>query len=116
MTTAIARARTLRVAPRKARLIANLIKGKKVPEAMAILEFTVKGAAPIVKKVLAAAVANAEYGAREARQKINPDNLVVQSVLVDGGPMLKRFRSAPRGRAVRIRKRTSHIRVVVTNE
>lgn len=106
---AIARAKYLHIAPRKVRLVANLIRGKKVSEARAILQFTVKRAAPMLGKVLESAVANAETAAREKRERIDTDEMVVKSIMVDGGPSTRRFRSQPRGRASRVRKRMSHV-------
>jgi large subunit ribosomal protein L22 len=115
MASAKAGARYLSMSPRKARLVADLIRGKKVDQARDILQFTVKGAAPLLSKVLNAAVANAESKAAESRQRIDADEMIVTRVLVDGGPMLRRFHSAPRGRGVRIRKRTSHVQVWISD-
>jgi large subunit ribosomal protein L22 len=110
---AVARARMLRMAPRKMRLVADLIRGKKVSDARAILRFTVKGASPLIRKVLEAAVANAESKAAETRSRVDTDDMVVKLVTIDGGPSLRGFIGAPRGRALRIRQRTSHVRVVI---
>ena len=110
---AVARARMLRMAPRKMRLVADLIRGKKVSDARAILRFTVKGASPLIRKVLEAAVANAESKAAETRARIDTDDMVVKTVTIDGGPSLRGYVGAPRGRALRIRQRTSHVRVVI---
>ena len=113
MAEAIARARAIRIAPRKVRLVADLIRGKKVAEARDILLYTAKGAAPLVKKVLDSAVANAENAAAEKRERIDSDEMVVKTIQVNGGPTLTRFQPAPRGRANPIRKRTSHIELVI---
>jgi large subunit ribosomal protein L22 len=91
------------------RLVADQIRNKRVAEARGILRYTVKGAAPLLAKVLAAAVANAEHAATERRERIDTDEMVVQRVLVNGGPMLVRFQAAPRGRALRVRRRSSHV-------
>jgi large subunit ribosomal protein L22 len=115
MAEAVARARFLRIAPRKMRLIADLIRGKKVSEARNILRFTVKGGAPIFEKILASAVANAESKAAETRQRVRTDDMVVAKVFVDGGMTMKRFQSAPRGRAVKIRKRSSHVELMISD-
>lgn len=115
MAEAVARARYLRISPRKLRLVADLIRGKKVSEARNILRFTVKGGAPLLEKVLNAAVANAESKAAETRRRIDTDEMVVRRLLIDGGMTLKRFQSAPRGRAVRIRRRTSHIELMISD-
>lgn len=114
MANAVARARYLHVAPRKVRLVVDQIRGKKVQEARDLLRYTVKGAAPLVAKVLDAAVANAEQAATERRERVDTDEMVIDRVTVDGGPMSKRYQSAPRGRAMRVRKRTSHIELSIT--
>ena len=103
------RARFLRIAPRKVRLVADLIRGKTVSEARDILQFTVKRGAPILGKLLASAVANAESLAAERRERIDTDEMVVDRIFVDGGKTERRFQPAPRGRATRIRKRSSHV-------
>ncbi|RJP20152.1 MAG: 50S ribosomal protein L22 [Candidatus Abyssobacteria bacterium SURF_5] len=99
-----ARGRFVRIAPRKARLVVDLIRGKHTDEALSLLRFTPKGAAKIVEGILKSAISNAEQ-----RDDVNVDNLYVSKVSVDGGPSLKRFRTAPMGRGVRVLKRTSHI-------
>jgi large subunit ribosomal protein L22 len=86
-----------------------MIRGKKVEEARVILRYAVKGAAPLLAKVLDAAIANAEHAATENRQRVDTDEMIVQRIMIDGGPMSKRFGHAPRGRAVRVRRRTSHV-------
>ncbi len=101
-------ARYVRVSPRKARLVIDLIRGKSVEEATAILRFTPRAAAEVVEKVLLSAAANAEKNL-----KIKRDDLYVSTVFVDEGPTLKRIRPRAMGRAARIDKRTSHITVVV---
>lgn len=104
-------ARTVRIAPRKARLVVDLIRGKSVDEALAILRYTPRAASPIVEKVLKSAVANAEHN-----YNIDTANLVVDKVFVDEGPTMKRFKARARGRATQINKRTSHITVVVSDQ
>jgi large subunit ribosomal protein L22 len=101
----------IRIAPRKVRLVIDLIRGKQVGEALAILRHTPKGASPVVEKILQSAVANAEHNF-----EMNPDELVVSKVTCDEGPTIKRFRPRAMGRASRINKRTSHITVVVSDE
>lgn len=100
--------KTVRIAPRKVRLVADLIRGKQVGEAVSILKLTPKAASPIVSKTLNSACANAEHNAN-----LNIDNLFVKQIYVNEGPTLKRFRPRAQGRASRINKRTSHITVVV---
>jgi large subunit ribosomal protein L22 len=96
-----------RVAPRKARLVADLIRGKRSEEGLNILAFTNKSAARILTKVLKSAVANA------TQKKIDVDRLYVKKIAVDQGPMMKRFTPRALGRATTIRKRTSHITIVL---
>jgi len=102
-------ARYVRVAPRKARLVVDLIRGKSVDDARAILRFSPRAAAEVVEKVLNSAVANAERNLH-----VKSDDLVVGSTFVDEGPTLKRIQPRAMGRAFRINKRTSHITVVVS--
>ena len=104
-------ARTVRIAPRKVRLVVDLIRGKQVGEAVAILHLTPKAASPIVEKVLKSAIANAEHN-----YEMDVNNLVVAQVFVDEGPTLKRFRPRAQGRASAINKRTSHITIVVSEK
>lgn len=101
-------ARHVRISPRKARQVIDLIRGKDVDEALTILKFTPKGASPIVEKVLRSAVANAENNF-----EMDVDSLYVAECFVDVGPTLKRIRPRARGMADRIRKRTSHITVIL---
>ena len=104
-------ARHVRIAPRKVRLVVDLIRGKKVGEALAILRLTPRSASPVVEKVLKSAVANAENNLQ-----LDVDELVISSVFVDEGKTLKRFRPRAMGRASKINKRTSHITVVVSEK
>lgn len=104
-------ARTVRIAPRKARMVIDLIRGKQVGEAIAILRHTPKTASPVIEKVLKSAIANAEHN-----YEMNVNNLVVSQAFVDEGPTLKRFRPRAQGRASAINKRTSHITVVVSEK
>ncbi|MBM7573087.1 50S ribosomal protein L22 [Aquibacillus albus] len=104
-------AKTVRIAPRKVRLVVDLIRGKNVGEAIAILKHTQRGASPEVEKVLRSAIANAEHN-----YEMNPDDLIVSEAFVDEGVTLKRFRPRAMGRASQINKRTSHITVVVSEK
>ncbi|WP_010528992.1 50S ribosomal protein L22 [Lentibacillus jeotgali] len=104
-------AKSVRIAPRKARLVIDLIRGKEVGEAIAILRHTQRGASPVVEKVLNSAVANAEHN-----YEMEPDNLVISEAFVDEGVTLKRFRPRAQGRASQINKRTSHVTVVVSEK
>lgn len=116
MAKAVARARYVRIAPRKVRLVADQVRGKTVEEARNTLRYTQKAAAPILAKVLDAAVANAEQAATERRERIDTDEMVIQRLTVDGGPMTTRYRPQPRGRATRIRKRSSHVELWISDE
>ena len=108
--TVKATAKFVRVSPRKARLVADHIRGRSVPEARTILAFTERAAAVDVEKVLSSAVANAESN---PALHWNGDDLVVASIFVDEGPTIKRWRARARGRVARIRKRTCHITIEV---
>ncbi len=101
-------AKFVRISPRKVRQVVNLIRGKKVSDALAILKFTPKGSTEPVTKVLKSAVANAEHNL-----ELVADNLFVTEVFVDEGPTLKRIKPRAMGRADQIRKRSSHITLVV---
>ncbi|MGB3829540.1 MAG: 50S ribosomal protein L22 [Ornithinimicrobium sp.] len=112
-TQARAQARFVRITPMKARRVVDLVRGKRVPEAVAILQFAPQAASEQVLKVLQSAVANARYRADATAQAFDETNLVVTSAFVDEGPTMKRFRPRAQGRASQILKRTSHITVVV---
>jgi large subunit ribosomal protein L22 len=101
-----ATAKYVRIAPRKARLVADEVRGKSYPEAASILRFTNKRAAKIIGDVINSAAANAEYN-----DDTDPDGLFVREIRVDDGPTIKRYRARAMGRATMIRKRTSHISV-----
>ena len=103
-----AEARFVRVTPMKARRVVDLIRGLPAAEALTVLQFAPQSASEPVYKVLASAVANAENNDR-----LDPDTLRVAAAFVDEGPTMKRFRPRGFGRAYRVRKRTSHITVVV---
>lgn len=107
-----AKARYVRVTPRKARRVVDLIRGLPAEEAQAVLEFAPQAASDPVGKVLASAIANADsLGARNQRGM-----LWVRRAWVDEGPTLKRFRPRAQGRGYRINKRTSHITVIVSDD
>jgi len=101
-------ARYVRISPQKARLVVDLIRGRKVDEARVILEFTQKKAAGIVSKLLKSAVANASQ-----KPDIDENVLYVKKIFVDQGPALKRWRARAQGRAASIKKRMSHITIVL---
>ena len=108
MVTVIAKLRYLKIASRKVRLVANLIRGKKVEEAQNILNFTIKKASLPLLKLLKQAVANAKNNFQ-----LNESNLFITKILVDEGPKYKRWRARSRGKAEQIQKKTSHITVVL---
>ena len=101
-------AKHIRIAPRKIRIVIDLIRGKNVGEAFAILKYTPKVGAEVVEKVLKSAVANAEHN-----YDLNTDALFVAQAFVDQGPTLKRIHPRSRGQAFKILKRTSHVTLVV---
>jgi|SRR5690554_152077 len=101
-------ARTIRIAPRKVRLVIDLIRGKKVGDAFAILKHTDKRSTTVIEKVLKSAIANAEHN-----YNMDINNLYIKEAFVNEGPTLKRFRPRAKGRAGLINKRTSHITIVV---
>lgn len=104
-------AKSVRIAPRKVGLVIDLIRGKNVAEAVAILQHTPRSASPVVEKLIKSAMANAEHN-----YEMDSDNLFVSEVYVNEGATLKRFRPRAQGRASRINKRTSHITVVLTEK
>ena len=106
-----ATATTVRIAARKARLVIDLIRGRDVAEALAILEFTPRSGSPIIEKVLKSAIANAEHN-----YDLDAQNLYVSKAYVNEGPTLKRFRPRAKGSASPINKRTSHVTVVVSEK
>ncbi len=106
--SAVAKARFVRVSPSKARRVIDLVRGKSVADALDILRWAPQAASEPVAKVIASAAANAQNN-----NGLDPATLVVATVYADGGPTAKRIRPRAQGRAFRIRKRTSHITVVV---
>jgi large subunit ribosomal protein L22 len=104
-----ASARYVRVAPRKARLVADQVRGLTVPEARTLLEFSPRGASRDIAKLIASAAANAENN-----HELVADDLQIAEIQIDEGPTLKRWRARARGRATRIEKRTSHVSVALT--
>ena|SRR5699024_1488428 len=111
ITSARAIAKTVRVSPRKSRLVMDLIRGKSVAEAIAVLKFTPNKAAGVIEKVLMSAVSNAENN-----YDLEVENLFVTEAFVNEGPTMKRFRPRAKGSASPINKRTSHITVVVSEK
>ncbi len=109
MPEARATLRYVRIAPRKARVVVDLIRGQSVPQALAVLKYTPRAASKVIAKLLQSAVANGEQ-----KEIGDRENMKVAKVFVNGGPTLKRFRARSMGRANSIHKRTSHITIVVS--
>ena len=97
-----------RISSRKVKIVADLIRGKNVDEALAIVKFTPKASSEVIEKLLKSAIANAENN-----HEMKHENLYVAEIFANQGPTLKRIRPAAKGSAVRIRKRTSHITIVL---
>lgn len=109
----LAKSRFVRVSPQKARLVIDLIRGRRAEEALQTLRFTKKRVAKDIEKTLRSAIANAERKADDAGESLDVDELFVTSCCVNEGPRWKRMRPAPMGRGFRYQKRTSHIVVEV---
>ena len=116
MATAAAKLKNLPISARKVRLVADMVRGKKVAEARDILSFAIKGSAEPLRKLLDSAVANAENTASETHDRLDTDEMIVKTILVNEGRTLQRFQPAPRGRAGRIRKRSSHVELTITEK
>lgn len=110
-TTAIARLNDSPIAPRKMRLVADLVRGVEVNKALNILQHNAKDASTSLEKLLRSAIANWEQ--KNEGKSIEEEKLVVKSIEVGGGAMLKRIQAAPQGRAHRVRKRSNHVTIVV---
>jgi len=108
-----ATAKFVRMSPMKVRRVVDLIRGLPASEAQAVVKFDPHAASEPVGKVLNSAIANAEHLAHVRSQRLDPEDLFITEAFVDEGPTLKRFRPRAQGRAYRIRKRTSHITIVV---
>ena len=106
-----ARSKYIRQSPRKVRQIADLVRGKSIPEALNILHFSRKKASKFIEKTVRSAVSNLINS--EGGSGVSPEDLFIKEIYVDPGPMWKRIRPAPMGRATFLGKRTSHLSVVV---
>src|SRR6266700_311238 len=111
-----AKARFTRVAPQKARLVLDLIKGRRVEEALTTLTFTKKRIAPDIFQLLRSAVENANYLIQEKGLDVDVDRLFVKSAIANDGPRMKRIRPAPMGRAFRYQRRISHMEIVLAEK
>ena len=108
-----AKLRNVPSSPRKMRLVADMVRGVEVNRALDILRFSKKEASVRLEKLLRSAIANWEAKNEESRKELENGNVFVQTIMVDGGRQLKRIRTAPQGRAARIRKRSNHVTVIV---
>ncbi len=104
-------ARYIRISPQKARLVANTVTGQSVENALNALRFMPQKGARLLRKVVESALANASQN-----EAIDVDTLYIKQIFIDGGPMLKRIRPSPMGRAMKILKRTSHITVILDEQ
>src|SRR6266481_2990389 len=111
-----AKARFTRVAPQKARLVLDLIKGRRVEEALTTLSFTKKRIAPDIFQLLRSALENANYMIQEKGLDVDVDRLYVKSAIANDGPRMKRIRPAPMGRAFRYQRRISHMEIVLAEK
>ena len=105
---AVATLKYARISSRKVKIVADLIRGKNVDEALAIVKFTPKASSELIEKLLKSAIANAENN-----HDMKPENLYIAEIYANQGPTLKRIRPAAKGSASRIRKRTSHITIIL---
>ena len=108
---AVAKLKNVPTSPRKMCLVADLVRGKKVGQAISILKFTPNHGAIKLEKLLLSAIAN--WQAKNPDEKLEDAELYIKTIFVDGGRMLKRLRPAPQGRAHRIRKRSNHVTLIV---
>ena len=111
-----AKANFTRVSPQKARLVLDLIKGKRVEDALTTLQFTKKRIAPAIFQLVRSAVENANYLGQEKGLDVDVDKLYVKTAVANDGPRMKRIRPAPMGRAYRYQRRISHLEVVLAQK
>jgi large subunit ribosomal protein L22 len=111
---AVAKLNNVPSSPRKMRLVANLIRGKRVTQALGLLKFTPNAGAPKLEKLLLSALSNWQAANEDVR--IEDANLYIKEIRVDEGKMLKRLRPAPQGRGHRIRKRSNHVTLVIDSK
>jgi large subunit ribosomal protein L22 len=111
-----AKAKYMRVSPQKARLVLDMIKGRRVEDALNVLEFTNKRVAPVVHKLLRSAVENANYLSTEKGVDVDLDRLYVKQAIANEGPRMKRIRPAPMGRAYRYQRRIAHMEIVLAEK
>ncbi len=109
---ALATSKHIRISARKARIVADLIRGKSVAEALGILALTPKKASPILQKIMLSAAANVKFK-NDGGTAMDNSSIVIKEIRIDEGPTMKRIRPRAQGRAFRILKRTSHVKIVV---
>ena len=109
-----AESRFVRTSPQKVRLVLDMIKGRRVEDALNTLAFTKKGIAPNIHKLLRSAIENANYVGQEKGLDVDVDNLFVKRAIANDGPRMKRIRPAPMGRAFRYQRRMAHIEIVIS--
>jgi len=113
-TTYLAKLVDCPTSPRKMRLVADLVRGVQVDRALQILKFNTKEAAPRLEKLLLSAISN--WQAKNQGEKVEDNNLFVKEIFVDSGRQMKRIRTAPQGRAHRIRKRSNHVTLILDSK
>ena len=116
MAAATAKLSNLQISARKVRLVADLMRGQRISDARDTLQFTLKGAAQPLLKLLDSAVANAEFAAQESHDDVDTDEMIIDRIVVNEGRTLQRYQPAPRGRASRIRKRSSHVEIRIADK
>ncbi len=116
MPEVVAKTSFIRMSPRKVRLLADLVRGRPVEEAQSFLQVSPKRASRVLLKLLKSALANAECLNEDKDMGLDMDHLVVKRVMVDEGPTLKRYRARAMGRGTEIRRRTSHITLILDME
>jgi large subunit ribosomal protein L22 len=116
MAVATAKLSNLQISARKVRLVADLVRGQRIQDARDTLQFTIKDSAKPLLKLLESAVANAENAAQEGHEDVDTDEMIIEHIVVNEGRTLQRYQPAPRGRASRIRKRSSHVEIRIADK
>ena len=116
MAIANAKLSNLQISARKVRLVADMVRGQRIADARDTLQYTIKGSSKPLLKLLESAVANAEFAAQESHTDIDTDEMIVERIVVNEGRTLQRYQPAPRGRASRIRKRSSHVEIRIADK
>lgn len=111
--TAVAKLKDVPTSPQKMRLVADIIRGVEVNKALDILKYSKKEASVRLEKLLRSAIANWEAKNEDSRKELENGNVIVKTIMVDEGKILRRIRTAPQGRAARIRKRSNHVTIIL---